>query len=114
MQLDKSNEPYKQVARPAFGPILDAFGSRGVIDAVYDALTGIEAGCFLVRDNDSATGAPVEGCAFGNGPILGGRADAALQYLLTLPPLACSPSAVPLRGAVVCGPRRCRRRARHR
>ena len=94
VQLDKSNEPYKQVARPAFGPILDAFGSRGVIDAVYDALTGIEAGCFLVRDNDSATGAPVEGCAFANGPMLGGRADVALQYLLTLPPLACSPSAV--------------------
>ena len=59
MQLDKSNEPHKQSARPAFGPILDAFQSRGVIDAVYDALSGVEDGCFLVRDNDSATGAPV-------------------------------------------------------
>ena len=94
VQLDKSNEPHKQSARPAFGPILDVFQSRGVIDAVYDALSGVEDGCFLVRDNDSATGAPVDGCAFANGPILGGRADIALQYLLTLPPLACSPSAV--------------------
>ena len=94
VQLDKSNEPHKQSARPAFGPILDAFQSRGVIDAVYDALSGVEDGCFLVRDNDSATGAPVDGCAFANGPILGGRADTALQYLLTLPPLACSSSAV--------------------
>ena len=94
VQLDKSNEPHKQSARPAFGPLLDAYGSRGVIDAVYDALSGVEAGCFLVRDNDSITGAPVEGSAFANGPIHGGRADAALQYLLTLPPLSCSPSAV--------------------
>ena len=94
VQLDKSNEPHKQSARPAFGPLLDAYGSRGVIDAVYDALSGVEAGCFLVRDNDSTTGAPVEGSAFANGPIQGGRADAALQYLLTLPPLSCSPSAV--------------------
>ena len=94
VQLDKSNEPHKQSARPAFGPLLDAYGSRSVIDAVYDALSGVEAGCFLVRDNDSTTGAPVEGSAFANGPIQGGRADAALQYLLTLPPLSCSPSAV--------------------
>lgn len=94
VQLDKSNEPHKQSARPALGPLLDAYGSRSVIDAVYDALSGVEAGCFLVRDNDSTTGAPVEGSAFANGPIQGGRADAALQYLLTLPPLSCSPSAV--------------------
>jgi hypothetical protein len=91
VQVDKSNEPHKQSPRPAFGPVLDAYGSRGVIDAVYDALSDIEDGCFLVRDNDSATGAPVEGCAFTNGPILGGRADAALQFLLSLPPLACKP-----------------------
>ena len=94
VQLDKSNEPHKQSARPAFGPVLDAFGSRGVVDAVYDALSDIEDGCFLVRDNDSATGAPVDGSAFTNGPLLGGRADAALQYLLTLPPLSRSPSEV--------------------
>lgn len=31
----------------------------------------------------------VDSCAFTNGPILGGRADAALQYLLSLPPLSC-------------------------
>jgi hypothetical protein len=91
VQVDKSNEPHKQSPRPAFGPILDAYGSRGVIDAVYDALRDVEEGCFLVRDNDSASGAPVEGCAFTNGPILGGRADAALQFLLSLPPLACKP-----------------------
>ena len=42
-------------------------------------LSDVEAGCFLVRDNDSTTGALVEGSAFTNGPILGGRADAALQ-----------------------------------
>ena len=92
VQMDKSNEPHKQSARPAFGPILDAFGTRGVIDAVYEALTNVESGCFLVRDNDSATGAPVGGSSFANGPILGARADAALQYLLTLPPLKCDPS----------------------
>ena len=62
VQVDKSNEPHKQSPRPAFGPIFDAYGSRGVIDAVYDALRDVEAGCFLVRDNDSASGAPVEGC----------------------------------------------------
>jgi hypothetical protein len=91
VQMDKSNEPHKQSARPAFGPILDAFGTRGVIDAVYDALTDVEAGCFLVRDNDSISGALVDGSSFTNGPILGARADAALQYLLTLPPLKCDP-----------------------
>ena len=93
VQMDKSNEPRKQSARPAFGPILDAFGTRGVIDAVYDALKEVECGCFLVRDNDSTMGAPVDGSSFTNGPILGARADAALQYLLTLPPLQCNPSA---------------------
>ena len=41
VQLDKSNEPHKQSARPAFGPILDAFQSSCVNDAVYDALSGI-------------------------------------------------------------------------
>lgn len=94
VQMDKSNEPHKQSARPAFGPIFDAFGTRGVIDAVYDALTDVEAGCFLVRDNDSISGAPVDGSSFTNGPILGARADAALQYLLTLPPLKCDPTTV--------------------
>ena len=93
VQMDKSNEPRKQSARPAFGPTLDAFGTRGVIDAVYDALKEVECGCFLVRDNDSTTGAPVDGSSFTNGPILGARADAALQYLLMLPPLQCNPSA---------------------
>ena len=94
VQIDKSNEPHKQSARPAFGPVLDAYGSRGVIEAVYEALQDVEDGCFLVRDNDSSTGAPVDGSEFTNGPILGGRADAALQYLLALPPLSCTPPTV--------------------
>jgi hypothetical protein len=94
VQIDKSNEPHKQSPRPAFGPVLDAYASRGVIEAVYDALQDVPGGCFLVRDNDSSTGAPVDGTEFTNGPILGTRADAALQYLLTLPPLSCAPSTV--------------------
>ena len=90
VQLDKSNEPHKQQARPAFGPLLDAYGYRGVIDAVYAAIEEVPEGCFLVRDNDSQSGAPVPGSGFTNGPLLGGRADAALQYLMTLPPLSFS------------------------
>ena len=94
VQLDKSNEPHKQQARPAFGPVLDAYTSRGVIDAVYSAVSDVQDGCFLVRDNDSQSGAPLAGSQFTNSPLLGPRADAALQYLMTLPPLSLSPAAV--------------------
>jgi len=89
-QLDKSNQPHKQRARPAFGPLLDAFNTRGVIDALYDAIDGVEDGCFLIRDNSSTNGTPTEGTEFVDGPMSAARADNALQYLLTLPPLALS------------------------
>ena len=94
VQLDKSNEPHKQQARPAFGPVLDAYSSRGVIEAVYEAIGEVLDGCFIVRDNDSQTGVPIDGSKFTNGPLLGSRADAALQYLMTLPPLSLTASSV--------------------
>ena len=89
--LDKSNQPHKRRARPAFGPVLDAYGTRAVIDAVYDALEDVPEGNFLVRDTDSSDGAPTEGARFVDGPLLDGRADKALQYCLSLPPLSLKP-----------------------
>lgn len=87
-QKDKSNEPRKQRARPAFGPLHDAFDSRGVVDALYDALAGVEEGCFIVRDNSSLTGTLDDGAVFVDAPMPTARADRALQQLLMMPPLA--------------------------
>ena len=92
--LDKSNAPSKRVARPAFGPLLDAFGTRAVIDAVYDMLEDVPEGQFIVRDNDSPDGAPIGDCCFVNGPLLDHRANNALQHLLSLPPLSLLPAEV--------------------
>ena len=66
----------------SFYPMLlarEASSSLSTTRSAPQRVSDVEAGCFLVRDNDSTTGAPVEGSAFTNGPILGGRADAALQ-----------------------------------
>ena len=87
-QLDKSNQPHKRRPRPAFGPLYDACGGRGVIDALYDSLSGVEEGCFTIRDNDSREGAPNESTEFIDGPMTAPRVDAALQHILQLPPLS--------------------------
>lgn len=60
---------------------------------MYDMVQDVPEGLFFMRDNSSADGAPVEGCSFVEGPLMGARADRALRCLLQLPPFSLSQEA---------------------
>ena len=80
--LDKHPNPEKRQARPFWMRVAGFDGSRVWFDFLLGVLAGVEDGCFVFRDFDSARGDPQEASRFLNSPLVGERLVYAVRCLL--------------------------------